>query len=79
MMRFSKRSEGRVLFTAVKCIVIALYNVTSVTLSRFIKSINAIDVTRCWEYLGDISGISWGFFRIVCKIAVKLDSPDDPH
>ena len=31
-------------------------DVTSVTLNR-LNSINAIDVTRCWGYLGDISGI----------------------
>ena len=35
-------------------------DVTSVTLSR-LNSINAIDVTRCWEYLGDIFGVSWGY------------------
>ena len=31
-------------------------DVTSVTISR-LNSIKAIDVTRCWGYLGDISGI----------------------
>ena len=35
---------------------IGVIEVTSVTRSR-LNSIIAIDVTRCWGYLGDISGI----------------------
>ena len=43
-------------------------DVTSVTLSRLI-SINAIDVTRCWGYLGDILGISGGYLGDILGIS----------
>ena len=48
------------------------YNVTSVTLGH-LSSINAIDVIRCWGYLGTIFGtilgLSWDYLGTILGLS----------